>query len=176
MSPEQMQDMILQLQDELQYRDEELQRYKVALQGGQYADQMPKNKDERWLERLLKQKLGDNQHASGHNLWLTRSDLVEILALLNVSAKDYRKFCRDWEDITALAQGGGNDEIVKTEQESFFFRLQLYRSRGDNPVAAYTTLSSTFTNRQEVDQTVNMPKQQEQSMGLMDIFKPRKRV
>lgn len=132
-----------------------------------------KTKDEQFLDRVLNHRIPVQQTPSGCDLWLTRSGIVEVLALLNINSKDYNRFVRDWADIEDLSQGGGNKELVAAEQEEFFMAMQLYRSRGDNEVKSYTERSAHFTNRNVSEQTVKMPQNENKPVGLLDVFRRR---
>lgn len=167
-------DAVLALQDELARQNEELTYYKQAVQVDPWKQGGGiQNANERFADRMLKQRIGDTNRSSGCELWLIWSDVVEILALLNITKREYQKFVRDWADIEDLAQGEGNEEIVRAKLEEMYFALQLYRSRGDNPLSSYTERTELTTNRTSIGQEVRMPAvaQRTQQVGFFDVLR-----
>lgn len=171
------QDLETTVQEQEEYirrLEEEAAYYQQLATGDPYTKNPVKTKDEQFLDRILRHRIPEKLVPSGCDLWLMRSEVVEILALLNLNKADYNRFIRDWADIEDLSQGGGNRELVAAEQEEFFASLQLYRSRGDNEVKSYTERSSHFTNKSESIQTVKMPQTGEgRTVGLFDFLKRR---
>lgn len=166
---------IMREQEEYIRRLEEENMYLNQLTAGDpYARGGPiKTKDEQFLDRILNHRIPEKSTPSGCDLWMTRSGIVEILALLNIDRKDYNRLVRDWADIEDLSQGGGNSELVAAEQEEFFMKIQLYRSRGDNEVKSYTERSAHFTNKNVSEQTVKMPVSENRQPGMFDFLRRR---
>lgn len=166
-------DAVLDLQDEIARREEELQYYKQAVAADPWKQPGPQNSNERFADRMLNQRIQTKDFSTGCDLWLIHSDVVEILALLNITKREYRHFIRMWADIEDLAQGEGNEEIVKSKLEELYFQLQLYRSRGDNPLASYTERTELTTNRTSIGQEVRMPAvaQRPQQVGFFDSLR-----
>jgi hypothetical protein len=164
-------DVIREQEDYIHGLENELNYWKQLNQNDSYRANPMKTKDEEFLDRILKHRIPALLSASGCDLWVIRSEVVEILALLNISKVDYNRFSRDWADIEDLSQGGGNKELVAAELEEFFFNIQLYRSRGDNEVKSYTERSAHFTNKSVSEQTVKMPQNEQRTVGMLDIFR-----
>ena len=165
-------DVMREQEEYIRQLEEENVYLQQLAQGNPYQMNPQKTKDEQFLDRVLRQRIPKESTPSGCELWLTRSDVVEVLSLLNLNSKDYNRFIRDWMDIEDLSQGGGNKELVAAEQEEFFMALSLYRSRGDNEVKSYTERSSHFTNKTVSEQTVKMPQSENRAgVGLLDVFR-----
>lgn len=164
-------DIIREQESYIQRLEEEVTYWQQLNSNDPYKTNPIKTKDEEFLDRILKHRIPEKSNPSGCDLWITRSEIVEVLALLNLSSKDYNRFVRDWADIEDLSQGGGNKELVSAELEEFFFNLQLYRSRGDNEVKSYTERSAHFTNKQVSEQTVKMPQAEQRNIGMLDFLR-----
>lgn len=164
-------DIIREQEDYIHQIEDELNYYKQLNSNDSYRNNPIKTKDEEFLNRILKHRIPEMLTASGCDLWVIRSEVVEILALLNLSKLDYNRFVRDWADIEDLSQGGGNKELVSAELEEFFFNIQLYRSRGDNEVKSYTERSAHFTNKAVSEQTVKMPQAETRNVGMLDFLR-----
>lgn len=161
------------LRQEVQYQKEEAEYYKQALSGGDPWKNNPvQTADERFADRMLCQRMPDDQHPHGQKLWITRSDILELLAIIpSLSRKQYNRFVRDWEDIETLSQGGGNAQIVQSRQERLLFEINLSRSVGDAPVSGMTERILLSTKRQEISQNINTQSAQKRAAGFFsDIF------
>ena len=163
----------LELQQELDFARQDVDYLKHVATVDPWKANPPQTNRERFADRVLGQRMNEKNSPSGHPLWLIQGSLIELLALLNITKKEYNKFTRDWADIQALAQGGGNKQIVSRKLEKMLYGLQLMRSRGDNKLEGYTTLTALITDRSEVDQSVRMPSTKE-PMGFFDQLKRKK--
>jgi len=162
------QELELTQQDAEAFR-QEADYYKKAMADDPWRSNPHRTPQEGFADRMLRQRVPQDQAPSSAELYMTRSDLLELLALIpSLSRKDYRRFVRDWEDIETLAQGGGNSQIVKSRQERLLFEIQLARSVGDAPVIGMTTTTALITNRMESDQKINMPPANRRPQGFLD--------
>jgi hypothetical protein len=160
------------LADELKYYQEELEYYKQAVAGDPWKGTPQATPDERFANRMLQQRVPDGQNPVSEELWITRSDILELLALIpSLATKDYRRFVRDWEDIETLSQGGGNRQIVKSRQERLLFEIQLMRSVPGEANKGPTERVLLATKRQESDQRINMPAQRKPMGWIEQITK-----
>jgi hypothetical protein len=160
------------LMDELKYYQEELEYYKQAVAGDPWKSSPQATPDERFANRMLQQRVPDGQNPVSEELWITRSDILELLALIpSLATKDYRRFVRDWEDIETLSQGGGNRQIVKSRQERLLFEIQLMRSVPGEANKGPTERVLLATKRQESDQRINMPAQRKPMGWIEQITK-----
>lgn len=163
----------VELQQELEFARQDVDYLKQVATVDPWKQNPPQTNRERFADRVLGQRMNKEDAPEGHPLWLIQGSLIELLALLNITKKEYNKFVRDWSDIEALAQGGGNKQIVSRKLEKMLYGLQLMRSRGDNKLEGYTTLTALITDRSEVDQMVRMPSTKE-PMGFFDQLKRKK--
>jgi hypothetical protein len=160
------------LMDELKYYQEELEYYKQAMAGDPFKQNPQSSPDERFADRMLNQRVPTGQSPVSEELWITRSDILELLALIpSLATKDYRRFVRDWEDIETLSQGGGNRQIVKSRQERLLFEIQLMRSVPGEANKGPTERVLLATKRQESDQRINMPAQRKPMGWIEQITK-----
>ena len=160
------------LMDELKYYQEELEYYKQAVAGDPWKSSPQQTQDERFADRMLRQRVPEGEKPVSEELWVIRSEILELLALIaSLDQKSYRKFVRDFQDIEALSQGGGNKQIVKELQEELLFKLQLMRSVPGEPNKGPTERVLLATKRQESDQRINMPAQRKPMGWIEQITK-----
>lgn len=159
MTYEELQNELSATMDDVKYYQEELEYHKKALAQEAAWSSGPKHTaKERLADRLLDQQVPTNHKPVSSELYLTRSKLFELFALIpSLSRKDARRILRDWMDLEVLAQGGGNEQIVRTRQEEILVELQILRSVGDAPITGMTTVGAIITDRMESDQKINMP-------------------
>lgn len=162
---------MLALQEDVKYFQGEMEYYKQVATADPWKSNPQHTSRERLADRFLAQKVPEGQKPVSEELYLTRSSLLELLALIpSLSRKDARRFIRDWEDIEALSQGEGNEQIVKTRQERMVYELQIYRSVGDTAIPGMTTTTAIITDRMESDQKISMPPQRK-PQGWLDGLK-----
>jgi len=148
------------MQEDLKFYADEAAYYKQAAAGDPFKNNPQHTSRERFADRLLKQRIPTENKPVSEELYITRSSLFELMALIpSLARKDARRFIRDFEDIETLSQGGGNEQIVMTRQERLLFELQIMRSVGDAPISGMTTVGAMITDRAETDQKINMPPQ-----------------
>jgi hypothetical protein len=87
--------------------------------------------DIRRVDRWLQYKVPDEE-TSG-KFWLTETTLAEELAKGNLTKEEYNWIVREYAEIEAIAGGDGNGEWVKSRQRKLMLRLNMTRSRSDNP-------------------------------------------
>lgn len=171
MTYEEMQAEMAALQEDAKYYQGEMEYYKQAATADPWKQGPQHTSRERFADRLLKQRIPEGGEPISDNLYLIRSDLIELLALIpSLSRKDARRFIRDWEDIEALSQGEGNEQIVKTRVEQMVYELQIYRSVGDTAIPGMTTVTSLITDRMETDQKISTPPQRK-PQGWLDSLR-----
>lgn len=169
MSYSDQQNAIISLEDEVKYYQEELNYYKQVAAQDPWKNNPPQTADEKFADRMLDHRVPESECPAGETLWLTRSDVFELLALIpGLEKKDYRRFVRDFEDIETMSQGGGNRQIVRSRQERLAFELQLYRSVPETPERILLA-----TKRQEIDQTMRTPATPRGGKGFVDSIMSR---
>jgi hypothetical protein len=157
--------------EDINWLNEELDYHKKALaQEAAWSKGPAHTAKERLADRLLDQKVPADQKPVSEDLYMTRTTIFELFALIpSLSRKDQRRILRDWMDLEALAQGGGNEQIVKSRQEEMLVELQSLRSVGDAPITGMTTVGAIITDRLESDQKISMPAQRKPQGWLNSI-------
>jgi hypothetical protein len=157
--------------EDVAWLTEELDYHKKALaQEAAWSKGPSHTAKERLADRLLDQQVPKDSAPVSENLYLTRSKLFELFALIpSLSRKDARRILRDYMDLEALAQGGGNEQIVRSRQEEMLVELQMLRSVGDAPITGMTTVGAIITDRLESDQRINMPAQRKPQGWLNSV-------
>lgn len=114
------------------------------------------------------------KNAPWGSLWVIKTGFLEQVALLNLTKSEQRGLLRQWEDIQVLSEGDGNECIVEAEQDKFMLKIVSYKSRSDNPEKGIRERTAHITNKTISDQTVQMPKGEQQRSGFLNTILGRK--
>lgn len=148
---------------------QEIEYYKRALADDPWRANPHKTPQAEFADRLLRHRMPEDQKPSSDELWFTRSEMIELLALIpSLSTRDRNRFVRDWEDIETLSQGDGNQQIVRSRQERLLFEIQIARSVGATAIPGMTTTTALLTSRMESEQKISSPQVMKKPQGFLD--------
>lgn len=131
-------------------------------------DTRPQGIDVYFLDRLVSVKLPPLNEQKG--LWVMAcASLLEQFTLTNLNAELFNRLNRDFVEITDVADGEGNEQILQSMINRLIVELLSTKSRGDFPVKGTTERISWYSNRSNQESIVKMP-EQEQRKGFLGLL------
>ena len=162
MPPEQRQ--MLEAADEANYQQQMQQQ---QMRQSRF-DTRPQGIDVYFLDRLVSVKLTPKKDQIA--LWIMEcSSLLEQLTLTNLNSELYNRLVRDFIEITDIADGEGNEEILQSLINRWIVELLGTKSRGDIPMKGVTERIAWVTQRSNQESIVKMP-EQEQRKGFLGLL------
>jgi len=128
--------------------------------------------DIRRVDRWLQYKAPKGEDVGKY--WVTETELAEELAKANLTKEEYNWFVREYTEIEMIGGGDGNAKWVLRRQREFMMKLNMTRSRSDNPERGLRdgTLLMTQNTTQKSD--VRIPtEQQTPTDGLFSFLRRR---
>ena len=111
--------------------------------------------DIRRVDRWLQYNVPKNEDAN--KFWLTETALAEELAKANLTKEEYNWIVREYAEIEAINGGDGNEEWVKSRQRKLMLKLNMTRSRSDNPERGLRDGTLLMTQNVNQKSDVKMP-------------------
>jgi len=162
MPPEQRQ--MLEAADEANYQQQMQQQ---QMRQSRF-DTRPQGVDVYFLDRLVSIKLPALSEQKG--LWVMAcQSMLEQLTLTNLSAELYHRIVRDFIEITDVADGEGNEEILQSMINRWIVEVVTTKSCGYIPMKGATERFMWVTQRSTQESVIKMP-EQEQRKGFLGLL------
>lgn len=87
--------------------------------------------------------------------------IERLIRLPNISKADVRRLNRDFADIEDLSACKGTKRMVASRNRKLYLELCSLAACGENPLVGMTSVGALVTTRQQQEQTIKMPQQQE---------------
>jgi hypothetical protein len=120
--------------------------------------------DIRRVDRWLEYKIPTEENKD--KFWVTETGLAEELAKANLTKDEYNWFVREYTEIEAIAGGDGNEKWVQSRQRKFMMKLNMTRSRSDNPERGLRDGTLLMTSNINQKSDVRMPSESNGNQGV----------